>query len=354
MQKTFYKVADFISWQKTKSLRLAPEFQRRSVWKPGAKSYLIDTIVRDLPIPILFIRDRRTDPNTFESIREVVDGQQRLRTVLSYVAPEFLADFDQARDSFTVKKSHNPELAGKRFQDLDNETKRRILDFEFSVHVLPSSIDDREVIQIFRRMNATNYSLRKQELRNASFFGEFKSCAYLLASEQLHRWRHWRTFSEDDITRMTEVEFTSEVLVAVLERKVGGKSAIRIDKAYDRFDETFAEREQLELRFRFVLDQIDKHFSAETPSFLFFRKTVIYVFFMFVLDISFGLKTSLIKKIRGKALTPEQVAGIKLASERIKMKSAPGDVITATERRTTNPGERDRLFQYLKKLCGNA
>jgi hypothetical protein len=354
VQKTFYKVADFISWQKAKSLRLAPEFQRRSVWKPGAKSYLIDTIVRDLPIPILFIRDRRTDPNTFESMREVVDGQQRLRTVLSYVAPELLADFNQERDSFTVKKSHNSELAGKRFHELDNETKRRILDFEFSVHVLPSSIDDREVIQIFRRMNATNYSLKKQELRNASFFGEFKSCAYLLASEQLHRWRHWKSFSEDDIARMTEVEFTSEVLVAALERRVGGKSAIRIDKTYDKFDETFAEREQLEDRFRFVMNEIDKHFSSEAPGFLFFRKTVIYVFFMFVLDASFGLTTSLTKKVRGKPLTPQQVAGIKLASDRIKMKSAPEDVITATERRTTNPGERDRLFRYLKKLCGNA
>jgi len=46
IQKTFFKIADFISWQKNGQLKLSPEFQRRAVWKPGAKSYLIDTIVK--------------------------------------------------------------------------------------------------------------------------------------------------------------------------------------------------------------------------------------------------------------------------------------------------------------------
>src|SRR2546428_2618250 len=117
MQKTFYKVADFISWQRANTLVLSPEFQRRSVWKPGAKSYLIDTIVRGLPIPIIFIRDRRTDLNSLESVREVVDGQQRLRTVIGFVAPELLKNYDDQRDSFTVKKSHNPAIAGKTFRE---------------------------------------------------------------------------------------------------------------------------------------------------------------------------------------------------------------------------------------------
>jgi uncharacterized protein with ParB-like and HNH nuclease domain len=81
IQKTFYKVTDFVTWQKNKQLRLSPEFQRLSVWKSGAKSYLIDTIVRGMPIPIIFLKDKRTDVDQFEPIREVVDGQQRLRTV---------------------------------------------------------------------------------------------------------------------------------------------------------------------------------------------------------------------------------------------------------------------------------
>ena len=79
IQKTFYKVSDFISWQKSVPFNSCPAFQRRSVWKPGAKSYLIDTIVRGFPIPIIFLRDRRTNINDFEAFREVIDGRQRLR-----------------------------------------------------------------------------------------------------------------------------------------------------------------------------------------------------------------------------------------------------------------------------------
>lgn len=354
MQKTFYKVADFIAWQKSGGLRLAPEFQRRSVWRPGAKSFLMDSVVRDLPIPIIFLRDRRTDPKTFSTVREVIDGQQRLRTVISFIAPELLKDFDSTRDAFTVKKTHNKEIAGKKFDELEESIKQAILDYEFDVHVLPAAVDDREVIQIFRRMNSTNYTLTKQELRNAKFFGEFKTSSYLLAAEQLHRWRQWKTFSEDDIARMTEVEFTAECLVSFMDAKVGGRLAKRIDRAYEAFDEEFHDRDEIESRYRFVLDQIDSHFSSTTSNFVFFRRRLIYPLILAVYDLCFGLTTSTVKKARKSALTTEHQAGIKKASDRLVAKSAPEDVIKAAERRTNDPKERLAIFNYLLKHALNA
>jgi hypothetical protein len=82
INKTQYKVSDFISWQRSKSLVLSPSFQRRPVWKKSAKSYLMDTIVRGLPIPIIFLRERQTSLEQLEPRREVVDGQQRMRYAL--------------------------------------------------------------------------------------------------------------------------------------------------------------------------------------------------------------------------------------------------------------------------------
>ena len=354
MQKTFYKVTDFVSWQKTKSLVLAPKFQRRSVWKTGAKSFLIDTIVRKFPIPIIFLRDRRTDPNSLESVREVIDGQQRLRTVLSYVVPGLLPDFNPERDAFTVQKNHNPDLAGKTFDELDSETRLKILDFEFSVHVLPSDVDDRRVIEIFRRMNSTNYSLTKQELRNAEYYGEFKSCAYLLAEEQYHRWLKWKIFDDNDIARMVEVEFTSDCLVSMLEGKIGGKSASRIDNAYEKYDEQFDGRSELENRFRFVMEQVEVHFGSNLSDFVFINKRLAYTFLLFIYDLTFGLDIPITKKAKGKALIPAQIAGIKLANDRIKNRTAPEDVLSSTDRRTTNPKERGVLFSYLKKSVSHA
>jgi len=219
IQKTFYKVADFISWQKKGGLVLSPHFQRRSVWNKGAKSYLIDTVYKGLPVPIIFLRDMGIDKTTYEPIREVVDGQQRLRTLISYIAPELLEDFDPVQDEFLVRRTHNKDLAETKFSLLDEEIQDKIRNYEFNVHILSSNVDDRDIIQIFRRMNSTNYALKKQELLNSQYFGEFKTSQYDLAAEQLTQWRDWQTFNETDISRMAEVELTSELTISMIEKK---------------------------------------------------------------------------------------------------------------------------------------
>jgi len=127
IHKTFYKVADFLSWRKNESLVLSPYFQRRSVWDKGAKSYLIDTVYRGLPIPIIFLRDRGVNTKTFEPIREVIDGQQRLRTLISFIAPDLLKDYnaDRARMSFFNLSIHSIE---KSFVRLLSKIIRHIPD----------------------------------------------------------------------------------------------------------------------------------------------------------------------------------------------------------------------------------
>ena len=354
IQKAFFKVSDFISWQKSGLLVLSPKFQRRSVWKKGAKSYLIDTIVRGLPIPIVFMRDFRTSPDQIEPIKEVVDGQQRLRTVISFVAPTLLKNFDEERDAFTIQKNHNKDLADKPFNELDDDSKVAILDYSFDVHVLPASVDDRDIVSIFRRMNSTTYGLRKQELRNASWYGEFKTSVYQSAAEQLERWRKWKTFTEDNISRMDEVEFVSECYLMMIEGNLMGKSAPKLDVAYEKYDETFKGKEQVDKRFRTIMDILDTHFAKDLPEFTFLDRRVIFTFLTFIYDLLFGLGSSIKTSLKANSLTSGQIAKIKLASERIRSRKAPQDVLEATDRRTTNPKERTLLFNYLKKSIEGA
>ncbi len=346
--KTLFKIADFIAWKKQKKLILAPEFQRRSVWKKGAKSFLIDTIVRGLPIPIIFIRDKRVNINDFEAIREVIDGQQRLRTVLSYVSPELLEDFDQSTDKFEVSKSHNQEIAGKTYLQLPNDIKEKILEYEFNVHVLPTRMDDREVIQIFRRMNTTNYSLNKQELRNAQWFGEFKSLVYEISEEQLNRWRKWKTFTNDNIARMVEVESVSECLIAIIEGKLSGKSNAKIDKYYTDYDETFSLKDEAKLRFQNVMSIIDELFSESTGSFVLVKQKIYYTFFVYIYDLLYDLTRLSESMLKPRPLTQFQKNHINALNQRIFHRTAPNEDLESSDRRTTNPKERKRLFDYLK------
>src|SRR5689334_7203615 len=104
--KTVHTVSQCLNWQKSGVLELSPNFQRRAVWKPAAKSLLIDSVARGYPLPVILLRQVQ-DVRTLSLRMEVVDGQQRLRTLLAFVDPTSLPDFDAASDGFTVSKNHN-------------------------------------------------------------------------------------------------------------------------------------------------------------------------------------------------------------------------------------------------------
>ena len=137
---TTYSVNDFLEWHERNQLVLSPKFQRRSVWRDAAKSFLIDSILRETPLPKIFIR-QLTDIKTRTTIREVVDGQQRLRTILDYI-----------NDGFKVKKVHNPENGEKYFSQLDEDAQSAILTYKFSVDTL-IGVEDGEIMDIFARLN---------------------------------------------------------------------------------------------------------------------------------------------------------------------------------------------------------
>jgi uncharacterized protein with ParB-like and HNH nuclease domain len=345
--RTLYTAADFVTWQRSGTLLLSPSFQRRPVWKPDQKSFFIDTILRGLPIPIVFLRDQKTDLKTLVAKREVIDGQQRIRTVLSYVCPEFLPDFDENRDTFTIKSVHSKEYAGRTFKELPDELQQRIMDYQFSVHVLPSSMDDREVLQIFARMNATGVKLNDQELRNADYFGEFKTLSYALSTEFLESWREWGIFTEYNIARMDEVELTSELLMFML-KGVTGKTQKAIDKVYEEFDKKFQQKDEVERRFRLVMATIEKmgRSIAVGP---FKKRTFFYALFCAIYQLMFGAPVSLTAKAKHNQLTAAQIAKLLKRGDEIDAKTAPDSVLESTSLRVTHVSARTTLVKFLAK-----
>ena len=351
-KRTLYRVSDFVSWQRAGLLNLSPSFQRRPVWKPSAKSFLVDTIVKGLPIPIIILREKRTLLNSLEPIREVVDGQQRIRTVMSYIDHGLLKDYKSSIDDFSILTNHNKELAGKLFKGLDDKYKSRILDYEFSVHILPADTDDKEVLQIFARMNATGVKLNPQELRNAEWFGKFKTSIYILATEQLNRWRSWRIFTEYNIARMDEVELTSEFALFII-KGLTGKSQSAINSIYRDKDEHYAERAEVERRFRIIMDTIYDSFGDDLESLAFRKKTLFYHLFAIVYDIQFGTASKL-KKKAPKQVTSNIVRTLKKFAEDVDSLKAPEDVLSSLARRTTNIKSRVIVNNHLKKIIKNA
>lgn len=342
-----YRVADFLKWQRDETLDLTPPFQRRSVWKQDAKSYFIDTVIRGLPVPLVFLRER-LDVETQEMIREVVDGQQRLRTLFSFIDERTVADFDPERDRFVVKESHNSEVSGQTFSKLPKAIQSRILKYKFSVEILPAEMEDREILQVFARLNSTGYQLNKQELRNAKYFGEFKSLMYSLAYEQFERWLDWEVLTEDQLSRMREVELTSDLVMNMI-WGLSGKTQPALNRIYDDFDTKFGGKSEAGRRFRRVMDTIDDQAGDLIPETIFRSEIHFFTLFVYLYDRMWGLESTLTKR-SPRSLPRGFRSRLLKVHDRFDRERVPKSVLDAVRRASTDLGRRRTRVDFISSI----
>ena len=268
-----YSISDFLEWEERGQLVISPKFQRRSVWSPQAKSYLIDTILKDKPLPKIFIR-ATTDPKTRKTVREIVDGQQRVRTILSFV-----------KDAFRISKVHNEEFGGRMYSELPEEVQTEFLKYEISVDLL-LDLSDREVLDIFARLNTYSVSLNKQELFNAKYFGYFKQLVYSLSGDYYTFWIENRIFTDRKIVRMAEAELVTDLLIATLDGIQSKKSA---EKYYQKFDENFDNRAIIEENFKATMDMIGNLFGDNLAEIEFRTVPNFYGLFVAIYHMNYGV-----------------------------------------------------------------
>lgn len=328
---------------------MKPIFQRRSVWKAPAKSQFIDSLVRGYPIPIILLRQVQ-NLETLSMKLEVVDGQQRLRTLLAFIDPDSLSDFDAQADRFMVRAIHNPDIAGKAFSKLTNETKQSLLAFELSTHVLPATTGDELVFRMFARLNSTGLSLNKQEIRNSEFHGVFKTLVYELSFQSLDYWRKWQLFSNDQISRMDEAEAVSEYLLAMI-NGVQGKSQPRISRFYADHEETLERAEILRKRFETVMVLIDASLGSVLPQSAFKRSALFYSLFSSIYEHVYGLGSPL-KRAKPKSLPAGLANRLGKLSKRIRTKDLPEKVQDAMDKATGNTARRDVRHRFIVEALG--
>jgi Protein of unknown function DUF262 len=269
-----YSLNDFVEWDKQGQLELNPVFQRRAVWSDKAKSYLIDTILRGKPIPKVFIR-QKINVTTKTSIREVVDGQQRLRAILSFV-----------KDGFTVAKQQNREFGGLHFSQLPPDVQEQLLSYEISVDLL-INLPDSEILDIFSRLNSYAIILNEQEKINANHFGAFKVLADDIGRKYYEYWLTQKILTANNILRMGEVNLVADLLIAMQE---GIKSKKQIKRYYDLYERQFdRDVEDLERRFDQVIETLGQLYPNGLASTEFRRLHLFYSLFTASAHCLFGL-----------------------------------------------------------------
>ncbi|PDT92171.1 hypothetical protein CO669_02610 [Bradyrhizobium sp. Y36] len=249
-----YSVLELVDWYKRKELVPNKEYQRGAgLWPTSAKSYFIDTILKEFPFPKLYFHER-LDMTTRRPRREIVDGQQRMSTIAEFVSNQF-------------ELGSNAEgLKGKRFDDLSSEQQEKFYSYAVSVDVIRNA-DRSEILSMFRRMNAYTLPLNGPEKRHSEFFGEFKDWVNTVLDRYGRLLVDWNVFTSRQIVRMADAEFIADVALAV-EEGVVSTSPTKLRKLYKRYDTSFSPRTQIDERITSVLDVIRADLSELQGTFL--------------------------------------------------------------------------------------
>ncbi len=212
-----YTVSDFIEWHAKKQLVLAPEFQRGSVWSPSAKVFLIDTILNDLPMPQIYFRTKLNSQSQ-TTVREVVDGQQRLRAILEFASGNLKLS------------SKSPNFKGKAYRDLSVEDQEQFLAYRIPVVQLVNA-DDAEVLEVFARLNSYSVKVTPAELRHAEFSEPVKWAIYDAARHWSVLWGDLKVVSTRDTVRLKHTTLIAEMFIA-LDRGLGDGGESQITRYY--------------------------------------------------------------------------------------------------------------------------
>lgn len=261
-----YSVADIQRLLDNKELIIQPKYQRRRTnWPQTAKTSLMDTILNNYPIQPIYLREYVTSGK--ERRKEVIDGQQRISTIIEFLENKY---------SFT-KNFSNSNLHGYTFSELPFDTQQELLDYELSFISIRGA-NESDIISIFSRLNSFTLPLNAQEKRNALWSGQFKTLVYNLSSLYSAFWDDFRIFSDKAIARMKEAQFISEVITTI-ETGYETYSGKKIDDLYKKYDEKFQNYDNYYNSFNYIMstignlmenDDINNHFSKNSWFFTLF------------------------------------------------------------------------------------
>jgi len=161
-------IRQLIDMFEKKELDISPEYQRQFVWDAQRQSQLVESAFLGIPIPSLYMATNA------DSTWEVVDGVQRLCTLISYCAEtsvrERIGRNAPLRATGLEKLS---TINDKTFDELPRSVQLMFVTRPLRVTVLNDKSDQHVRFDLFERLNTGGVALTQQEIRNCIYQGPF-------------------------------------------------------------------------------------------------------------------------------------------------------------------------------------
>lgn len=154
------QIATLVNYYKRGILNLNPPWQRGDVWSPKKKKAVIESILLNIPLPAIIL-------HTLDNGKiEVIDGQQRLRSIMQFVDNKFsLSKFKSGHDLADIsgcwwEQSRKKDI-GEEHRVMFEMTKIPVLMFK--------NVDEGTLRKVFNLYNTAAMKLNAAEIRNATY-----------------------------------------------------------------------------------------------------------------------------------------------------------------------------------------
>ncbi|HDO1375644.1 TPA: DUF262 domain-containing protein, partial [Aeromonas veronii] len=173
-------IGELINLYEDGELDIHPEFQRVYRWSNEQKSKLIESILLGIPLPSIFVAQRK------DGVWDVVDGLQRISTILSFVGKLKREDNQLAQPLKLQATKYLPALENKVWEDrhnpdneIDVDIKRVFKREKLDIKIIKRESEGDTKFELFQRLNTGGSKLSDQEVRN---------CMLLMLNDKAYRW----------------------------------------------------------------------------------------------------------------------------------------------------------------------
>lgn len=231
-------ISEFFDNYEQKKYNFEVEYQRKSnVWSEDKKSFLIDSILKNYPMPPIFMRPN-VDNSTGKTKYDIVDGKQRLESIISFIKNDIpITSYFYEDDIFDNGNNEiEKELSGKFFEEIKDDSRfkdyiKQFWTYSINIDYLYEG-NINLISNIFDRLNRNGEPLNPQELRNA----KYHSTNLLHVIKALAENPYWtERFDRLKKERMEYEEFVSELFFLTAENELIDSSPNIINELYEKY-----------------------------------------------------------------------------------------------------------------------
>jgi hypothetical protein len=204
-------------------LNLNPPYQRKFIWSLNDQQTLIQSILKGYAIPNIFLFEYKV------GFFEMVDGQQRTRTILGYIENQFKTS------------------SGIFYNQLEN--KAILNQYVIPVTIIEKIEKNEFIEEFYSLVNKSGIHLNRPELKKAEYF-DTKFLKLITELSNNENFQSLNLFTETTSKRMNDVDFISELVTYLIEGISDKK--IKVDKVFEN-DISDEKYDKLKLRFESIL-----------------------------------------------------------------------------------------------------